>query len=495
LNDHYRRIINRANRLKKLAELNAPPVILLNERHELQRTADQLWANCLLPEEDATVDDQGRLLKDLATVGLARLATEISKRVDWSASARLVSDSSLPTNVVSLPQSMFETLRLQSGEIVLLTLPQSAAFVAARAQNSSENLIRVPPQLAARLGQFSSEIPIVNVHRPIRAEAIAEAQRLLDDVSAQSPVPHDPPILLADDELVAGELLAHAAARGETIPLNGPRGLLLSGGRAAEFHRDTFAAAKAKSELREVPAPAEITPKFSQPTFEQIHAVIQSSRRRACHFVPRPESGKLPPLAGRIGGLPCLPPTVAWPYSKGKPLPFLAQLPLDPLLQILGSPQFPPGSLLTIFWGHDWWTANSAGATGPVLVVSGADLAEREAPPGEQLLIPQCALDPEWVDEVPDWQELRELLNFELENPEPGILKRFQTTEWQQYPVADDAVRVGGWPHWIQSPEGAGTFIAQLSSADHTELNFGDSGSLYISVTEERALSVVMQCY
>src|SRR5262249_6074107 len=50
LNDLYRRLINRGNRLAKLEELKAPPVIVWNERRELQRAADCLWANCVVPK-------------------------------------------------------------------------------------------------------------------------------------------------------------------------------------------------------------------------------------------------------------------------------------------------------------------------------------------------------------------------------------------------------------------------------------------------------------
>ena len=48
LNDHYRRVINRKNRLSKLRELNAPEVIIRNESRMLQATVDSLLANTLL---------------------------------------------------------------------------------------------------------------------------------------------------------------------------------------------------------------------------------------------------------------------------------------------------------------------------------------------------------------------------------------------------------------------------------------------------------------
>ena len=45
LNDLYRRVINRNNRLKKLIEMRAPEVILRNEKRMLQEAVDALFDN------------------------------------------------------------------------------------------------------------------------------------------------------------------------------------------------------------------------------------------------------------------------------------------------------------------------------------------------------------------------------------------------------------------------------------------------------------------
>src|SRR5690606_39747585 len=45
LNDLYRRVINRNNRLKRLIELNAPEIIIRNERRMLQEAVDALFDN------------------------------------------------------------------------------------------------------------------------------------------------------------------------------------------------------------------------------------------------------------------------------------------------------------------------------------------------------------------------------------------------------------------------------------------------------------------
>ena len=45
LNDLYRRVINRNNRLKRLMELNAPDIIIRNEKRMLQEAVDVLFDN------------------------------------------------------------------------------------------------------------------------------------------------------------------------------------------------------------------------------------------------------------------------------------------------------------------------------------------------------------------------------------------------------------------------------------------------------------------
>ena len=45
LNDLYRRVINRNNRLKRLQELNAPEIIIRNEKRMLQKAVDALFDN------------------------------------------------------------------------------------------------------------------------------------------------------------------------------------------------------------------------------------------------------------------------------------------------------------------------------------------------------------------------------------------------------------------------------------------------------------------
>src|SRR5205814_2714349 len=64
LNDLYRRVINRVNRLAKLIELYAPETILESERRHLQGAVDALQANCLLSRPVTGSNNPPRALKD-----------------------------------------------------------------------------------------------------------------------------------------------------------------------------------------------------------------------------------------------------------------------------------------------------------------------------------------------------------------------------------------------------------------------------------------------
>src|SRR4029078_5865362 len=67
LNDLYRRVINRNNRLKKLKEIGAPDVILRNEKRILQEAVDALIDNSISAGDNAAMSQaQKRALKSLS---------------------------------------------------------------------------------------------------------------------------------------------------------------------------------------------------------------------------------------------------------------------------------------------------------------------------------------------------------------------------------------------------------------------------------------------
>jgi len=108
LNDLYRRVINRDNRLKKLMELHAPDVIVRNEKRMLQEAVDALFDNGrrgrvlrgtnnrpLKSLSDTLKGKQGRFRQNL-----------LGKRVDYSGRSVIVVGPELRLNQCGLPKKM-----------------------------------------------------------------------------------------------------------------------------------------------------------------------------------------------------------------------------------------------------------------------------------------------------------------------------------------------------------------------------------------------------
>src|SRR5881409_2505930 len=108
LNDLYRRVINRNNRLKRLLELNAPEIIIRNERRMLQEAVDALFDNGrrgktitgpnkrpLKSLSDMLKGKQGRFRQNL-----------LGKRVDYSGRSVIVVGPELHLHQCGLPKKM-----------------------------------------------------------------------------------------------------------------------------------------------------------------------------------------------------------------------------------------------------------------------------------------------------------------------------------------------------------------------------------------------------
>jgi len=112
LNDLYRRVINRNNRLKKLKEINAPDVILRNEKRIIQEAIDALIDNSIAKQNDSAAmsQSQKRPLKSLSDnlkskQGLFR-QNLLGKRVDYSGRSVIVVGPELRLNQCGLPKHM-----------------------------------------------------------------------------------------------------------------------------------------------------------------------------------------------------------------------------------------------------------------------------------------------------------------------------------------------------------------------------------------------------
>src|SRR3954470_4532755 len=108
LNDLYRRVINRNNRLRRLLELNAPDIIVRNEKRMLQEAVDALFDNgrrgravtgpgnrALKSLSDMLKGKQGRFRQNL-----------LGKRVDYSGRSVIVSGPNLKLHQCGLPKLM-----------------------------------------------------------------------------------------------------------------------------------------------------------------------------------------------------------------------------------------------------------------------------------------------------------------------------------------------------------------------------------------------------
>ena len=108
LNDLYRRLINRNNRLKKLLDLNAPEVIIRNEKRMLQQAVDALFDNgrCRRP----VLGSSNRPLKSLTDMIKGKQGrfreNLLGKRVDYSARSVIVVGPELRLTQCGLPKKM-----------------------------------------------------------------------------------------------------------------------------------------------------------------------------------------------------------------------------------------------------------------------------------------------------------------------------------------------------------------------------------------------------
>ena len=108
LNDLYRRVVNRNNRLKRLLDLDAPAIIVNNEKRMLQESVDALFDN---GRRGRPVTGRGgRPLKSLAEALKGKQGrfrqNLLGKRVDYSGRSVIVTDPHLKLHQCGLPKTM-----------------------------------------------------------------------------------------------------------------------------------------------------------------------------------------------------------------------------------------------------------------------------------------------------------------------------------------------------------------------------------------------------
>ncbi len=132
VNDLYRRVINRNNRLKKLIELNAPEVILRNEKRILQEAVDALIDNSIRRSSSAGAVSQAqrRPLKSLSDSLKGKQGrfrqNLLGKRVDYSGRSVIVVGPELKLAECGLPKHM--ALELFRPFVIAKIIEQELAF-------------------------------------------------------------------------------------------------------------------------------------------------------------------------------------------------------------------------------------------------------------------------------------------------------------------------------------------------------------------------------
>ncbi|MBM3205189.1 DNA-directed RNA polymerase subunit beta', partial [Candidatus Uhrbacteria bacterium] len=111
LNDLYRRVINRNNRLKRLLELNAPEVIVRNEKRMLQEAVDSLIDNSARHSKTViAATGKKRQLKSLADILKGKQGrfrqNLLGKRIDYSGRSVIVVGPTLELHQCGLPKTM-----------------------------------------------------------------------------------------------------------------------------------------------------------------------------------------------------------------------------------------------------------------------------------------------------------------------------------------------------------------------------------------------------
>src|ERR671916_804263 len=189
LNDLYRRVINRNNRLKRLLDLGAPEIIVNNEKRMLQEAVDALFDNgrrgrpvtgpgnrALKSLSDMLKGKQGRFRQNL-----------LGKRVDYSGRSVIVAGPSLRLHQCGLPK--------------LMALELFKPFIMARLVEGKA--IQVHP-LVCHAFNADFDGDQMAVHLPLSAEAQAEARLLmLSSNNILSPA-HGSPLATPTQDMILG---------------------------------------------------------------------------------------------------------------------------------------------------------------------------------------------------------------------------------------------------------------------------------------------------
>lgn len=490
LNETYRLVVNRNNRLRKLKEFQAPESILQNEIRTLQLEVDRLHANNFLPPSRQLSGTRQRPLRSFSDMLASRIQNSAQLRVEWCGQAYCLASGQVKHREVHLPVQIFDELRLSETSPVLLS-SESGVFLARRPRRIDGPVIQVTADDGEILLASGS---IVTVHRPLTPAAVEEAEQLLSgSVPVIDRVPSDDWCQPDDAESVL-EQIAVAAVRQQPVPMKSLHGMTLFGTgpiTSTVSPEETGQATERESHWMKLPENEE----QPVPTLEQMAAVIRGHARTGCLLHVERTEVEPPPGAGRIGGIPWMPVGHRWPVKpNGEPFEFVGQFPLDAARNAGCLPfDVPAGSLLTVF-SNDDWDGCATTRDGSLLIHGSEDLQPLEPPTQHDSSGAFCSVTPEVVQLFPILKEALPIIDWELESPARSALRVLEEAYESLFPNPPDVSRVGGYPHWIQNAEEI-AFVAQICSDGISDLMFGDAGAIYIHGTSPDSLDAFIQCY
>jgi len=245
LNDLYRRVINRNNRLRRLLELNAPDIIVRNEKRMLQESVDALLDNGRRGR--AITGSNKRPLKSLADMIKGKQGrfrqNLLGKRVDYSGRSVIVVGPTLRLHQCGLPKKMalelfkpfiFSKLQLRGMATTIKAAKKLVEREGAEVWDILEEVIREPPVLLNRaptlhrLGIQAFEPVLIEgkaiqlhplvcaafnadfdgdqmaVHVPLSIEAQLEARALMMSTNNVLSPANGEPIIVPSQDIVLG---------------------------------------------------------------------------------------------------------------------------------------------------------------------------------------------------------------------------------------------------------------------------------------------------
>src|SRR3989442_1149170 len=158
LNDLYRRVINRNNRLKRLLELGAPEIIIRNEKRMLQEAVDALMDNGRRGRAiSGTGNHKLKSLSDMLRGKQGRFRQNLlGKRVDYSGRSVIVVGNDLKLNECGLPKKM--ALELFKPFVMRQLVERGLAHNIKSAKRYVE---RVSPEVWDVLEEFIKDHPVL----------------------------------------------------------------------------------------------------------------------------------------------------------------------------------------------------------------------------------------------------------------------------------------------------------------------------------------------